>query len=163
MRGLETKNATEQNTLNDLITSYKRETQELQRRVHELEGEMNDREAQADMKNNLMRQDLESQKQANEMLKARNNFLQEWSHELERDLKSERVSNVNILQDTNISRRETVQMREQVRVELEAIKEKEVEQIRNIFKLEKNRLEADLLNKEHQLREKKEENARLLG
>lgn len=124
---------------------------------------MNDREAQADMKNNLMRQDLESQKQANEMLKARNNFLQEWSHEIERDLKSERVSNVNILQDTNISRRETVQMREQVRVELEAIKEKEVEQIRNIFKLEKNRLEADLLNKEHQLREKKEENARLLG
>jgi cell division protein FtsB len=124
MRGLETKNATEQNTLNDLITSYKRETQELQRRVHELEGEMNDREAQADLKNNLMRQDLESQKQANEMLKARNNFLQEWSHELERDLKSERVSNVNILQDTNISRRETVQMREQVRVELEAIKDK---------------------------------------
>jgi hypothetical protein len=54
-------------------------------------------------------------------------------------------------------------MREQVRVELEAIKDKEVEQIRNIFKLEKNRLEADLLNKEHQLREKKEENARLLG
>ena len=124
MWGLETKNATEQNTLNDLITSYKRETQEIQRRVHELEGEMNDREAQADLKNNLMRQDLESQKQANEMLKARNNFLQEWSHELERDLKSERVSNVNILQDTNISRRETVQMREQVRVELEAIKDK---------------------------------------
>lgn len=117
---------------------------------------MSDREAQADLKNNLMRQDLESQKQANEMLKARNNFLQDWSHELERDLKSERVSNVNILQDTNISRRETVQMREQVRVEMEAIKDKEVEQIRNIFKLEKNRLEADLLNKEHQLREKKE-------
>jgi hypothetical protein len=43
---------------------------------------MSDREAQADLKNNLMRQDLESQKQANEMLKARNNFLQEWSHEL---------------------------------------------------------------------------------
>lgn len=117
---------------------------------------MSDREAQADLKNNLMRQDLESQKQANEMLKARNNFLQDWSHELERDLKSERVSNVNILQDTNISRRETVQMREQVRVEMEAMKDKEVEQIRNIFKLEKNRLEADLLNKEHQLREKKE-------
>jgi|JI6StandDraft_1071083.scaffolds.fasta_scaffold1575161_1 hypothetical protein len=52
-----------------------------------------------------MRQDLESQKQANEMLKSRNQFLQEWSHELERDLKHERVSNVNILQDTNISRR----------------------------------------------------------
>lgn len=73
-----------------------------------------------------MRQDLESQKQANEMLKARNEFLQQWCHDLERDLKSERVSNVNILQDTNISRRETVQIREQVRVELEAIKDKEV-------------------------------------
>ncbi len=36
MRNLETKNATEQNTLNDLITRYKRETQELRRRVHEL-------------------------------------------------------------------------------------------------------------------------------
>ena len=46
---------------------------------------------------------------------------------------------------------------------MESIKDKEVEQIRNIFKLEKNRLEADLLNKEHQLREKKEENARLLA
>jgi len=29
--------------------------------------------------------------------------------------------------------------------------------------LEKNRLEADLLNKEHLLREKKEENSRLLA
>lgn len=105
MRSFENKNFTEQNTLNDLITSYKREAQELRRRVHELEGEISDKEAQADLKINLMRQDLESQKEANEMLKARNQFLQEWSHELERDLKQERVSNVNILQDTNISRR----------------------------------------------------------
>ena len=58
------------------------------------------------------------------MLKARNQFLVEWSQELERDLKTERVSNVNILHDTNISRRETVQIREQVKVEIEAIKEK---------------------------------------
>jgi len=43
---------------------------------------MSDREAQADLKINLMRQDLESQKQANEMLKSRNTFLQEWCHEL---------------------------------------------------------------------------------
>lgn len=71
-----------------------------------------------------MRQDLESQKEANSMLKARNQFLVEWSQELERDLKTERVSNVNILHDTNISRRETVQIREQVKVEIEAIKEK---------------------------------------
>lgn len=81
---------------------------------------------------------------------------------MEKDLKTERVSNVNILHDTNISRRETVQIREQVRVELEAIKDKEVDQLRNVFKLEKGRLESDLLNKEQQLRDKKEELARLL-
>lgn len=38
MRNLETKNATEQNTLNDLISSYKKEILELRRRVHELES-----------------------------------------------------------------------------------------------------------------------------
>lgn len=72
MRTLETKNATEQNTLNDLISSYKKEVMELRRRVHELESEISDKEAQADMKIGLSRQDLESQKQANEALKARN-------------------------------------------------------------------------------------------
>lgn len=75
MRNLQAKNSTQQNALNDLINSYKREGQELRRRVNELEAEISDREAQADLKINLMRQDLESQKQANEMLKARNNFL----------------------------------------------------------------------------------------
>lgn len=70
-----------------------------------MESEISDKEAQADLKINLMRQDLESQKQANEMLRARNQFLHDWSQELERDLKAERVSNVNIIQDTNISRR----------------------------------------------------------
>lgn len=43
MRMLETKNATEQNTLNDLISSYKKEVMELRRRVHELESEISDK------------------------------------------------------------------------------------------------------------------------
>jgi hypothetical protein len=38
-----------------------------------------------------------------------------------------------------------------------------VEQLRNVFKLEKGRLESDVLNKEHLLRDKKEELARLLA
>lgn len=52
-----------------------------------------------------MSEDLQSQKEGNELLKARNNFLGEWCSELERDLKAERVSNVNILHDQNISHR----------------------------------------------------------
>ena len=47
-------------------------------------------------------------------------------------------------------------------MELEAVKSKEVEQIRNIHRLEKNRLEGELAKKEHDLRDKKEELARLL-
>ena len=42
------------------------------------------------------------------------------------------------------------------------MKEKEVEQIRNIFNLDRNRLESDLARKDHELRDKKEELARLL-
>lgn len=45
---------------------------------------------------------------------------------------------------------------------MEAIKNKEVEQIRNIHKLEKNRLENELSKREHELRDKKEELGRLL-
>jgi hypothetical protein len=67
---------------------------------------------------------------------------------LEGDLKKERLSNVDILHDQTVTRRETVQTREQVRVELEIIKDREVEQIRNVFKLEKGRLESDLIKKE---------------
>ena len=96
------------------------------------------------------------------MLKSRNQFLSEWCEHLDRDLKAERVSNVNILHDHNITHRENVQVKEQVRVELEALKTKEVEQINNIHKLEKNRLESDLARKELELRDKKEELSRLL-
>lgn len=102
-----------------------------------------------------MREDLQDQKKANELLKSKNKFLTEWCQELERDIKAERVGNVNILHDQTISNRENVQIREQVRVELEAIKAKEVEQLRSIFKLEKGRLENELAHKEHDLRDKK--------
>ena len=57
------------------------------------------------VKLNLMQQELLSQKQANELLKAKNTFLAEWCSELEKDVKTERVSNVNILHDHNITRR----------------------------------------------------------
>jgi hypothetical protein len=81
---------------------------------------------------------------------------------LDRDLKAERVANVNILHDQNISHRENIQVREEVRVELEAMKNKEVEQIKSVYKLEKNRLETELAKRETELREKKEELGRLL-
>jgi hypothetical protein len=61
-----------------------------------------------------------------------------------------------------MSNRENVQLREEVRVELEAVKNKEVEQIKNVHKLEKNRLQSELAKREHELRDKKEELARLL-
>ncbi len=53
-------------------------------------------------------------------------------------------------------------MREEVRVELEALKNKEVEQLRSVHKLEKGRLESELAKREHELRDKKEELGRLL-
>jgi hypothetical protein len=77
-------------------------------------------------------------------------------------LKAERVANVNILHDQSLSQRENIQVREEVRVELQALKDKEVEQLRNVHKLEKNRLENELNKREHELRDKKEELARLL-
>lgn len=66
------------------------------------------------------------------------------------------------MHDHTVSRRETVQIREQVRVELEAVKDREVEQIKNVFKLEKGRLEAELVKIEQEVRALKAENNRLL-
>ncbi len=53
-------------------------------------------------------------------------------------------------------------MREEVRVELEALKNKEVEQLKSVHKLEKGRLESELAKRDHELRDKKEELGRLL-
>lgn len=55
-----------------------------------------------------------------------------------------------------------MQIREEVRVELESLKNKEVELLKSVHKLEKNRLETELAKQEHELREKKEELNRLL-
>lgn len=49
-----------------------------------------------------------------------------------------------------------------MRVELEALKAKEVEQLKSVHKLEKARLEGELVKREHELREKKEELVRLM-
>ena len=162
IRKLETTNAMEQNSLNDMISSYKKEILELKRRVHELENEMDDRDAQNQLKMNLLKEDLTQQKEINETLKARNDFLYNWCKELENEFKKQRISNVDILNDHSNTRRETVQVRELVAAELKAIKDKEVEQISKIFQLEKGRLENDLNKREHELRDKKAELERLL-
>jgi chromosome segregation ATPase len=162
MRKLESTNAAEQTALNKEIADHKRYIMDLKRNLHEVESELSDTEAAHQLQQNMLKNDLQSQREANELLKSRNHFLAEWCSELERDLKAERVANVNILHDQNLSQRENVQVREEVRVELQALKEKELEQIRNIHKLEKNRLEAELAKREHDLREKKEELGRLL-
>lgn len=47
-------------------------------------------------------------------------------------------------------------------MELESLKNKEVELLKSVHKLEKNRLETELAKQEHELREKKEELNRLL-
>ena len=72
IRKLETTNAMEQNSLNDMISSYKKEILELKRRIHELENEREDRQAQFQQKLSIVREDLTQQKEFNEKLKARN-------------------------------------------------------------------------------------------
>ena len=61
---------------------------------------------------------MNCQKDANTKLRSRNEFLVNWCKELESDLKKERISNVDILHDHTSARRETIQIREQVKVEL---------------------------------------------
>ena len=85
---------------------------------------MTDNEAAHQLQQDLLKKELQAQKEASETLRARNAFLAEWCVELERDLKAERVANVNILHDQSIAHRENVQVREEVRVELEALKSK---------------------------------------
>jgi len=60
----------------------------------------------------MMKAELQCQKEANEVLRSRNKFLSEWCDELDRDLKAERVQNVNILHDHNITHRDNVHVRE---------------------------------------------------
>ena len=108
---------------------------------------MSDGIAQERLKCELLREELNNQREANTLLNSRNNFLADWCKELEGDLKKERMSNVDVLHDHTSARRETIQIREQVKVELEAIKDREVGKIKNVFDLEKGRLESDLTKK----------------
>lgn len=144
MKKLESANLNEQGALNAEIIDHKKHVLELKRKTHELENQLADDEAAHQLQQQILSGELQSQREANELLRARNAFLAEWCAELERDLKAERVANVNILHDQNLSQRETVQVREEVKVELQALKDKEVEQLKNIHKLEKNRLENEL-------------------
>lgn len=73
-----------------------------------------------------MREDLTLQKEANTKMNARNAFLVDWCKSLENDLKKQRISNVDVLHDHTVSRRETIQIREKVRAELQAIMDKQV-------------------------------------
>ena len=127
-----------------------------------MESTFADEAAQAKKKVDLARQDLSVQKEANAKLQSRNDFLANWCKELEGDIKKERMSNVDILHDHTVSRRETVQMREQVKVELEAVKDREIEQIKNIFGLEKNRMESELAGKQMELEKLKSDYGLLL-
>lgn len=111
MRKLETTNSLEQNALNELLSSYKKEVLELKRRNHELESEMSDAISQEKLKNDLLREELNGQRDANTLLQSRNDFLTNWCKELESELKKERISNVDILHDHTSSRRETIQIR----------------------------------------------------
>ena len=162
VRSLESTNAAEQNALNELIASYKKEVLELKRRNHELEATFADEAAQARLQVQLAKEDLAVQKEANAKLQSRNDFLAGWVKELEGDIKKERMSNVDILHDHTVSRRETVQIRESVRVEQEAIREREIDQIRNVFALEKNRLESDLSARQMELEKMKSDYGLLL-
>jgi chromosome segregation ATPase len=78
MRKLETTNATEQNALNNEISALKKQVLELKRNLHESENALSDGEAEYQLQSELLKQELQSQREANELLQARNGFLQEW-------------------------------------------------------------------------------------
>lgn len=118
LRRLETTNGSEQDALNNEISGLKKKTLELKRNIHELEAKCTDEEAAFQLQLELLKAELQTQKEANQTLISRNTFLGEWCEELDRDLKAERVASVNILHDQNITHRENVQVREEVRVEL---------------------------------------------
>lgn len=162
LKALETTNLNQQNALNNEIAAAKKQAFELKRSIHELENRLSDSEAEFKLEKELLRQELQSQKEANALLSERNNFLAKECASLEQRLKAERVSNVSILHDHNQSKRDNVQTKEEVRVELEALKAKEVEQLRQVHRLEKARLENSLQKRDHELRDKKEELGRLL-
>ena len=69
---------------------------------------------------------------------------------------------MDILHDQATSRRETIQIREQVKVELQVIQQKELDHMRKHFALEEKKLQDDICHKDRDIRDKKEELNRLL-
>lgn len=108
---MENTNASEQDALNNQISDLKKNGLQLKTKIHELEGQITDDESAHQLESEMLKAELQSQKEANELLISRNRFLNEWADELDRDLKAERVQNVNILHDHNITHRENVQVK----------------------------------------------------
>ena len=67
-----------------------------------------------------------------------------------------------MIQDTNVTRRQIIQEREKVKGELEIIKNKELDQIRNIFNIDLNKLKNENNNLLHKLRDKTDQFEKLL-
>ena len=88
VKKLQTNYAAEQNGLNKEINDYKKQIQGLKLNIHELETNLTDSEAANQLEHSMLTRELQSQKEANEKLRAKNNFLAEWCSELERDLKA---------------------------------------------------------------------------
>jgi Skp family chaperone for outer membrane proteins len=82
MKKLETTNAAEQNALDAEIADHKHHIQELKRGMHELEAQLADDEAAHQLQQQITARELQAQKEANELLRARNNFLAGWCAEL---------------------------------------------------------------------------------
>ena len=112
LKKLEMTNAAEQEALNNQVSDLKRNVLQLKSKIHQLEGKISDDEAAHQLESEMLKAELQCQKEANEVLRSRNKFLSEWCDELDRDLKAERVQNVNILHDHNITHRDNVQVRE---------------------------------------------------
>lgn len=83
----------------------------MKRSLHELENKYTDDEAEHKLECELLKQELQSQKEANALLSEKNSFLATENASLEQRLKAERVANVNILHDHNMSKRDNVQVR----------------------------------------------------
>lgn len=75
LKQLQSINATQQNALNNEISAYKKQILQLKRNLHELEDKSTDDEAEHQLQIGLIQQELQSQKEANSLLSARNQFL----------------------------------------------------------------------------------------
>ena len=154
--------AKEQSLLNETLTEMRRINGQLKRELTETRGELEDKEKQFELEKDLARNELNLEKEANARLSSKNQMLAGYVKQLESDVKEERGRNVEVIQDTNVTRREILQEREKVRGELEVIKQKEVDQLRNIFNIDLNKLRNENNNLLHKLRDRSDQYDKLL-